>query len=422
MVTDKIATLGRARVAVTLAFVVHGLLVAAWVARIPKIKEQLALSEGSMGVALLGAPIGIVIAVRFAGRIVARWGSRATTIAAGICCAASLVPLGLAWNIGALILSLLLMGATLGLMDVAMNAQGVAVERGYGRPLMSGLHGWYSIGTLVAALIGSGAAHADVPVPLHLTAAAVVLAAVLAIGCRNLLDRSADSLPEPPQDADFSAGQAASAPSSGVLGSSRWLLIMLGVIGLCSFVGEGAMADWSAIYLREDLGTGAGAAGLGYVGCAVAMTIGRLAGDRIVARFGPVRVLRTGSLVAALGLGSGLLAGHPVAAVAGFTLFGFGVAVVAPVTFSAAGNVPGVPAAAGIARVTGVGYLGLLGGPPVIGFIAQGVGLTWALAVPVGLVGLIVLLAPATATATSSPAPVPAGSEGSAGTTAATES
>ncbi|MFI0482070.1 MFS transporter [Actinomadura sp. 9N215] len=436
MVPDKIATLGRARVAVTLAFVAHGLLTAAWVARIPQIKEHLGLSEGSMGVALLGAPVGVVIAVRFAGRIVGRWGSRATTVAAGIVCAASLVPLGLAWNIGALICALLLMGGSLGLMDVAMNAQGVAVERGYGRPLMSGLHGAYSIGTLAAALVGSGAAHADVPVPLHLTAAAAVLAALLAVGCRNLLDRSADALPEPHTDAlpephgnalpeprgnalpephgNASEGAASSsgppAPSLSARTSSRWLLVMLGVIGLCSFVGEGAMADWSAIYLREDLGTGPGAAGLGYVGCAVAMTAGRLAGDRVVARFGPVPVLRAGSLIAALGLASGLVAGHPVAAVCGFTLFGLGVAVVAPVTFSAAGNVPGVPAAAGISRVTGVGYLGLLGGPPVIGFVAQGVGLRWALAVPVGLVGLIVLLAPATATAAVSSADEPAGS------------
>ncbi|TMR02658.1 MFS transporter [Actinomadura soli] len=407
MVTDKIATLGRARVAVTLAFVAHGLLAAAWVARIPQIKEHLGLSEGSMGVALLGAPIGVVIAVRFAGRIVACWGSRATTIAAGIVCAGSLVPLGLAWNIGALTCSLLLMGASLGLMDVAMNAQGVAVERGYGRPLMSGLHGSYSIGTLVAALIGSGAAQADVPVPLHLTAAAVVLVALLAIGCRDLLDRSADTIPEPHGDASEVPPSRSATPALASRALSRWLLIMLGVIGLCSFVGEGAMADWSAIYLREDLDTGPGVAGLGYVGCAVAMTIGRLAGDRIVARFGPVPVLRTGSLIAALGLGLGLVAGHPLAAVCGFTLFGLGVAVVAPVTFSAAGNVPGVPAAVGISRVTGVGYLGLLGGPPVIGFIAQGVGLTWALAVPVGLVGLIVLLAPATATAAAVPSAAP---------------
>ncbi|MFG2086772.1 MFS transporter [Spirillospora sp. NPDC048824] len=395
MVTDKIATLGRARIAVTVAFAAHGLLSAAWVVRIPQIKEHLGLSEGSMGVALLGAPIGVVAAVRFAGRIVARWGSRATTIAAGVAGAVSLIPLGLAWNLGALIFALLLLGASLGLMDVAMNAQGVAVERAYGRPLMSGLHGSYSIGALLAALAGSGAAYAGVPVPLHLAAAATVLTALLAIGCRDLLDRSADALPGLAEHVE--PAERAPAPVAG--SSSRWLLVMLGVIGLCSFVGEGAMADWSAIYLREDLGTGPGFAGLGYAGCAVAMTAGRLAGDRVVARFGPVPVLRAGSLLAALGLGSGLAAGHPVAAVAGFTLFGLGVAVVAPVTFSAAGNIPGVPAATGISRVTGVGYLGLLGGPPVIGFAAQGVGLAWALAVPVGLVGLIVLLAPATSCA-----------------------
>ncbi|TDD89824.1 MFS transporter [Actinomadura rubrisoli] len=396
MVTYGSATLGRARVAVTVAFTAHGLLGAAWVARIPQIKEHLGLSEGAMGVALLGAPVGVAVAVRFAGAIVARWGSRATTVAGGIVAALSLVPLGLAWNLGVLICALAVLGGSLGLMDVAMNAQGVAVERGYGRPLMSGLHGAYSIGTLLAALIGAAAAHAHVPVAVHLSVAAAALIGLLLAGCRDLLDRSVDALPDLPDE------PAAASSAAGT--SGRWVLVMLGIIGLCSFVGEGAMADWSAIYLREDLGTGPGLAGLGFAGCAVAMTAGRLAGDRVVARFGPVAVLRAGSLVAAVGLGLGLAARNPAAAVAGFTLFGLGVAVVAPVTFSAAGNVPGVPAATGIARVTGVGYLGLLGGPPVIGFVAQGVGLGWALAVPVGLVGLIVLLAPATGTAAAAAA------------------
>ena len=395
----------RARAAVTVAFVAHGLLVAAWVVRIPQIKEHLGLGDGAMGVALLGAPVGIVVAVRFAGRIVARWGSRATTIAAGISAALSLVPIGVAGNIGALIAALLMFGASMGLMDVAMNAQGVAVERGYGRPLMSGLHGWYSVGTLVAALVGSGAAHAEVPVPLHLAAAAVVLGALVVFGCRGLLDRRADDLPDvdpgPGDGTTPDEERRASAPGA------RWLLALLGFIGLCSFVGEGAVGDWSAVYLREDLGAGPGFAGLGYAGCAVAMTAGRFGGDRVVAWAGPVPVLRWGSLIAALGLGAGLVAGHPAAAVAGFTVFGLGVAVVAPVTFSAAGNVPGVPAAAGISRVTGVGYLGLLGGPPVIGFVAQGVGLGWALAVPVVLVGIIAALAPAAAPA-AAPADGPA--------------
>ncbi|MEW2352817.1 MFS transporter [Spirillospora sp. NPDC029432] len=398
MATETINVLGRARTAVTVAFVVHGLIGAAWVARIPQIKRELGLSEGALGVALLGAPVGVVLAVRFARWAVARWGSRAVTLAAGAAGALSLVPLGLAWNLGALTCSLVLLGGSLGLMDVAMNAQGVAVERGYGRPLMSGMHGAYSVGTLAAALAGAAAAHLGVPVAAHLGAAAAVLVAALFLGCRGLLDRSADAEPEPVPDPAGAGATAAPRVRAG-----RWTLALLGVIGLCSFVGEGAMADWSAVYLRETLHTGPGVAGLGYAGCAVAMAAGRLAGDRVVARFGPVPVLRAGSLIAALGLGLGLAAGHPAAAVAGFTLFGLGVAPVAPVTFSAAGNLPGIPAAAGISRVTAVGYLGLLGGPPVIGFVAQGVGLAWALAVPVALAAAIVAVAGAVSAAQSAP-------------------
>ncbi|WP_157408005.1 MFS transporter [Actinomadura atramentaria] len=377
----------RARAAVTGAFAVHGLTTAAWVARIPQIKEHLGLGAGVFGIALLGAPLGVVLAVRFAGRCVARWGSRAVTLWAGTVGALAPACVAFAGNLPSLIAALLLMGAALGLMDVAMNAQGVAVERAYGRPIMSGLHGSYSVGTLGAALVGAAAAHGSVPVRVHLPVASLVLVAALWLGCRGLLGRAAD---EP---------FAASADVPGRGPAARGALLMLGVIGLCSFVGEGAMADWSAVYLREDLGTGPGAAGLGYAGCAVAMTLGRLAGDRVVARFGAVAVLRTGSAVAAGGLGLGLLARDPVAAVAGFTLFGLGVAAVAPVTFSAAGNLPGVPSAAGIARVTSLGYLGLLGGPPVIGFVAEGVGLGWALAVPVVLVAAIVPLGRAAAAA-----------------------
>ncbi|WP_067817172.1 MFS transporter [Actinomadura kijaniata] len=391
MPTETTAPRRRARVAVTLAFLVHGLVGTAWVARIPQIKQELGLGEGALGVALLGAPLGVFFAVRIAGRAVARWGSRATSLATGAGGALVLVPLGFAWDLPSLTGALFLLGMGLGMMDVAMNAQGVAVERAYERPIMSGLHGSYSVGTLLAALVGAGAAQAGVPVPAHLSAMAVVLAAVLLLGGRGMLGPAADVTPEPAGGGTAGAGRAARV--------SRWTLPLLGVIGLCSFVGEGAMADWSAVYLREDLGTAPGTAGLGFAGCAVAMTVGRLAGDRVVHRFGPVRVLRAGSLVGSLGLGLGLVAHHPVAAVAGFTLFGLGIAVVAPVTFSAAGNLPGVPAATGIGRVTAVGYLGLLGGPPVIGFVAEGLGLPWALAVPAVLAGAIVALAGATAAA-----------------------
>lgn len=378
-----------ARFDVTLVFFVHGAVYANWVPRIPLIKRELGLDEAGLGVALLGAPVGVVLAVRVASWAIGRWGSRAVTRVSSLAVCAALVPIAFAWNPGSLMAALLLAGASLGLMDVAMNAQGVVVERRYGRPIMSGLHGAYSLGALAGALAGSAAAHWDVPPAVHFPVAAAVLAVVVWAGSRRLL----------PDDSPRDAEPAGGAPeTSGNRGGRRptagyGAVLLLGVIGLCSFVGEGAVADWSSVYLREDLGASAGAAGLGYAGCAVAMAAGRLSGDRLVARFGPVAVLRAGSVVAAAGLALGLLSGSRVLAVAGFTVFGLGIAPVAPVTFSAAGNLPDVPAATAISRVTGIGYLGFLGGPPVIGFVAEGVGLGWALAIPVVLAAVIVVLA-----------------------------
>jgi MFS family permease len=393
-------TLGRARISVTIIFLALGLSSTAWVARVPDIKRDLDLSAGALGVALLGAPVGLVLAVRFAGWAVARFGSRAVTVASGVAGALSLVPLGLSWNLGSLTASFVLIGAASGLMDVGMNAQGVAVERGYGRPVMSGLHAAYSIGGLGSALAGSAAAHLRVPVGPHMALCTALLLVLVFSGGRGLLGPSADAVPEPVTGLDGLDGRdgdrerPASAARTG-----RWTLALLGVIGLCSFVGEGAMADWSAVYLRETLGSDPGIAGLGFAGFSVAMVLSRLAGDRLVARFGPVAVLRTGAVVGTAGLVAGLLAGHPAAAVAGFTVFGLGVSPVAPVTFSAAGSLPGVPAATGLSRVTAVGYSGLMAGPPVIGFVAEGAGLAWALAVPAALAALIAVLAGATATA-----------------------
>ncbi|WP_119729494.1 MFS transporter [Thermomonospora amylolytica] len=394
MVSDAIGRRWTARAAVRTTFCVHGLVSAAWVARIPQIKAELGLTEGALGLALLGSPVGVVIAVRFTGRIAARWGSGPATRASGVAAALALVPLGLAGNLGALTAALAVLGLALGVLDVAMNAQAVAVERREGRPLMSGMHGAWSIGALCGALTGSWAAHLHVPVPVHLGGAGAALALAALLCTRGLLDGAAERLAFA-DDADEGEGGR----DGGALRSARWSLLLLGVIGLCSFLGEGAMADWTAVYLRETLGTGAGFAGLGYAGCAVAMAAARLAGDRVIAAVGPVRVLRTGGLLAAAALGAGLLSGDPVVSVIGFTLYGLGVAVVAPVTFGAAGNLPGVPAATGISWVTSIGYTGFLAGPPVIGFVAQGIGLTWALAVPVALALLITALAGAARTA-----------------------
>jgi predicted MFS family arabinose efflux permease len=374
-----------ARLGVTLIFFVHGAIYANWVPRIPLIKRELGLSDGDFGIALLGSPVGVVLGVRLASWASARWGSRLVAWMASLATCAALVTIGAAWNAVSLSVALLLVGASLGVMDVAMNAQGVAVERGYGRPLMSGLHGSYSVGGLAGALAGSAAAHFGVRPVIHFAVAAGVLACVAWFGSLRLLvaadEGTAHEEERVGRRRGFLAGYGA--------------VVLLGLIGLCSFVGEGAVADWSSVYLRDDLSVSAGVAGLGYAGCSVAMAVGRLSGDRIVARFGPVAVLRVGGFVAAVGLGAGLLAHAPWAAIAGFTLFGIGVAPVAPITFSAAGNLPGVPASTAISRVTGVGYLGFLGGPPVIGQVADRTGLAWALAIPAALAALILPMASA---------------------------
>jgi hypothetical protein len=251
---------------------------------------------------------------------------------------------------------------------------------------MSGFHGAFSVGAIAGALSGSLAAANAVPVAAHLSLMAVLLTVLLWTSCRALLVHSSADMPTSSQR-----------DPGGLRAENRWILARLGLIGFCAFVGEGAMADWSAVYMRETLHAAPGAAGLGYAGCAASMTAARLAGDAVVARWGPSRVLRVGSCVAAAGLAGGLVAGSPAAAILGFGLFGLGVAVVAPVTFGAAGNLAGVPSAMGISQVTSIGYLGMLGGPPIIGLIAQAAGLESALLVPAGLAGVIAVLAGAVA-------------------------
>jgi predicted MFS family arabinose efflux permease len=382
-----------ARRGVTAVFFVHGAGYASWLPRIPLIKHDLGLSDGQLGITLLGPPVGVVIGVRMASWATARWGSRPVTRLASLVVCAALVPIGAAWNMAALAAALVLAGASLGLMDVGMNAQGVAVERGYRRPLLSGLHGAYSVGALCGALTGSAAARFGVRPLIQLAVVAGVLGCVVLAASRRLLPAGAE--PEREETAG-GAGEGGRRPVG-----HGGAVLLLGLIGLCSFVGEGAVGDWSAVYLRDSLAASAGAAGLGYAGCAVAMAVGRLAGDRLVGRFGPVAVLRAGSLVAAGGLAMGLLARSEPVAVVGFTLFGAGVAPVAPITFSAAGNLPGVPSSTAISRVTGIGYLGFLGGPPLIGMVADHASLGWALAIPAGLAGLIVLMAGTAAPAAS---------------------
>jgi MFS family permease len=386
-------------VAVSVAFLVNGAAIANWVPRVPAVKAALGISDGPLGLALLGLGVGTAAALLAAGRVLARFGSRPVTRVAGIALCAALVGPGLAGNLPALALSLALFGAASGLMDVAMNAHGALVERGCGRPVMASLHGLWSVGGLVGAVTGGLAARAGWSPARHFAVAGLCLGAMLVVGTWRLLPAAHDLAGARPRPASARGGGT---PRRGRGIPWSRPLLLLGVVGFSSFFGEGSAHDWSAIYMHDVLGTSPDTAAAAFAGFSLAMATVRFAGDRLSARFGPVRLVRASGLVAAVGFGLGLLAHQPLAGVAGFALLGVGLACVVPVTFSAAGHLGGGLAGVAISRVAAVSYLASFAGPPIIGLVADQVGLSVALAIPVALAGVVALCARAVGTAAGS--------------------
>lgn len=365
-----------ARRSVAMLFFANGAALASWVPRIPSAQQQLHLSVGLLGVALLGAPIGALGAMPLAGLLIGRHGSRTVVRVASLCLCASLpLPL-LAPNVPLFMLALAALGASNAAMDVSMNAHGVAVERGYGRPIMSSFHAMYSIGGLVGAAAAGLIAGAGLDARVHLAGAALVLAALVVAAGPALLSSVKD---------EERSGPAFAPPSR--------VLLALGVVAFCSMLGEGAVADWSAVYLRSGLGASAGFAAAGFAAFSLMMAAGRLAGDWLTLRLGPVVVVRAGGALAASGLAAALLLSAPLTAVCGFACVGAGLSCVVPNVFSAAGRAPGLAPGTGIAAVSSTGYLGFLVGPPVIGLVASGASLRGGLGVVVLLCGVMALLA-----------------------------
>lgn len=363
-----------ARLAVSLVFLVNGAVLATWVSRIPVIKGTLGLSDGQLGLALLGMAVGALIAFPVTGFLTARFGSRNVTLTAGALYCLILPLLALAPSLPLLTLTLLAFGAFNGSMDVAMNAHGVEVEEHSGRRILSSLHGMWSLGGLVGAGLGVLAAQQNLSPSVHLTSMAALLAVILMLVAPRLLAS---------QPTRRSGDPVFSLPTPALLG--------FGIIAFCAFLSEGAMADWSAVYLRDTLNTSASFAAVGYAAFSLTMTAGRFTGDALVTRLGPVRTVRFGGLLAGLGLGAALLLGSPVVTLIGFACVGLGMAAIAPLVFSAAGRTTGVSSGTAIAAVATMGYTGFLAGPPLIGLISQGVTMRVALGV-VALLGLIVAM------------------------------
>jgi MFS family permease len=360
----------RARFANSIIFLVHGLVVATWVSRIPDVQTGLALSPGVLGMALLSIALGSLVSMPIAGALIGRYGSRAcvlwTTLA--FCAALAFIPAGR----GAPSLSVLLFlyGATAGAMDVSMNSQGVTVERLYrGGFIMSSFHALFSVGGMIGSSLGGYVAGHGVSVAAHFSAAAAMNAALTLAVIRMMVgpDR------EPVQ---------ASAP---VFAMPQRPLLALGALGFCVLLAEGAIADWTAIYLRDALNAGPPTAAAGYAVFSAAMSAGRFAGDSVTDRLGPVHVIRWGCLLAAAGLAVALCSPALWLALAGLFAAGIGYAAIVPNVFGAAGRMPGIPSGAGIAAVTTMGFTGFLIGPPAIGWLAEWSSLRTSLFLLVGL-------------------------------------
>ena len=368
---------------------IHAAAFGTWGTRIPAIKHHVGIGNGELGIAFSGLAIGLVVGTRVAGGVVDRFGSRpAIRVAIVVLCAVLIGP-ALADTLAALTAALFVLGAIGGFLDVAMNAHTVVVERGYGRPIMSSVHALWSVGLLIGALTGAGAAALGLDPRLHfgIVAAALLLPSLLALG--GLLAAGADLVPEEAKLAPAFAKPPLLLPA----------VLLLGLVAFSSFVGEGAAGEWSAVYLHDSLHTSAGVAATAFAAFSSTMAACRFASDRLQARFGPVALVRAGSLIAAFGLGFALMIHAPAAAIIGFALLGVGFAPVVPITFSAAGNTGLGPTGVILGRVVTMGYVGSIVGPIIIGAIAHATGLRAALFLLVLLAFVIAVVAGSVSTA-----------------------
>ncbi|MQY11708.1 Inner membrane protein YbjJ [Streptomyces sp. RB5] len=357
--------LSRLRAALTVFFALDGFVFAGWVVRIPAIKDQTGASPASLGLALLGVSAGAVLTMTLTGRLCERFGPTRLTIAMALLMSAAVALPPLTHSALALGLVLVLLGAAYGSMSVALNSAAVDLIAVLRRPVMPALHAVYSLGGVLGAGLGALVAGRLTPT-WHLLLVAVTGLAVTALTGRALL---AHPLPRAAPEPVTGPRRRGNAP--------RVLVAVFGLIALCTAYGEGAMAEWGALHLRESLGAGAGLAAAGYSVFAATMTIGRLSGTVLLLRLGETRAVALGGVTAAVGMLAGSQAPTVWLALAGYAVTGLGLANIFPIAIARAGALGGP---GGVAAASTLGYGGMLVGPPAIGFLAEWFSLSTALA------------------------------------------
>ncbi|PAX87805.1 MFS transporter [Streptomyces albidoflavus] len=379
----------RWRAALFVFMLVAGVGMASWVARTPAVRDALGVSTGGMGVVLFGLSTGSMTGVLVSGPLVRRFGGRAVmwggaaVLTAGLAVTAG----GAQWSLaGGVFAGLALFGSGLGLAEVAVNIEGAAVERRIGRPVLPVLHGCFSLGTVLGALLGLALTAAHFPVGAHLLAVAVLTAAATVWAVRAV-----------PTGTGREAAEAAAGPRDRLAALRVWRdgrLVLIGMIVLVMAFTEGAANDWLPLLMVDGHGVSATAGSLTYTAFAVAMTVGRFAGGPFLERFGRAAVVRASAAVAAVGVALVVFSPSPLAAGAAVVLWGLGASLGFPVSISAAGDDP-EGAAARVSAVATAGYLAFLVGPPSLGFLADHVGLRPTMGVVLGLLVVAALLAPA---------------------------
>ncbi len=363
-------------VAVSLVFMAISILFGSWVTRIPDLKEALNFSEGDLGLSLLGMSTGALLMMPFSAWIMSKFGTGKTMFYGVLVATLTMALPVFATSFWVLVSYLFLAGLFHGLTDVAMNAAAAAIEQKEKIRIMSTCHGVFSLGGMIGAILGSFLAGIGVSMQLHLGVLAIVVCVMILFLSKTLLNVT---------DTETEEGKLFVIPSGALIG--------IAIIGFIIMMGEGSIADWSAIYIKDYLSGSAAIAGLGFAGFSFTMALGRFLGDSIVPKYGAKNIVQFGSLIGAIGLAIVIFIPNIYIAIFGFTLVGLGFSCVVPILFSAAAKVPGVVPGTGIAGVTTSGIFGFLIGPPLMGFIADTYSLTIALGFVMVLASVAVVLA-----------------------------
>lgn len=369
-------SLGRARAAVVVAFVVQGVSFASLVTRIPALQDRFSLGEGALAVLLVVVPVVAGVGSVVAGALAPRFGSRALLRVLGPVTPLSLVLVGAAPSLPVLVLGLVLLGIGLGSVDATMNMQAVDVQHAYGRPVMSSFYAFFSLATIVGAALAAAAAAAGLPLLAMFAVQAAVFVPVQVVVGRWL--RAEDERAARPE-------AAAAAPGAAAV---PWRpIVLIGIALTCVYVLDSGASNWSAVYLTDALGSAESTAALAYAAYALALLVARVVVDRLVVRFGPVLLVRVGGVVAAVSVALVAVAPAPVAGLLAFALLGLGVAPAIPLAFTAAASHDPDGTGQAVARVNVFNYAGFVLGAPLVGAVAEATSLRWGFAVlvPVAL-------------------------------------